>query len=79
MKRATTAKLPRKTAARVADPDYPAWTEEMLGPPALPNRGATTSLKGRFAGRTARPVPVTAMDGAVATEASSTNARRARR
>jgi uncharacterized protein (DUF4415 family) len=31
MKPATTAKLPKKTSAKVADPDNPAWTEDMLG------------------------------------------------
>ena len=31
MKLATTAKLPKKTSAKVNDPDNPAWTEEMLG------------------------------------------------
>ena len=35
MKLATTAKLPKKTSAKVADPDNPAWTEEMLGVPVL--------------------------------------------
>ncbi len=35
MKRATTAKLPKKTSAKVADLDNPAWTEEMLGPPVI--------------------------------------------
>lgn len=35
MKRATTAKLPKKTSARVNDPDNPAWTEDMLGAPVL--------------------------------------------
>ena len=35
MKLATTAKLPRKTAAKVNDPDNPAWTEDMLGVPVL--------------------------------------------
>ncbi len=35
MKPATTAKLPKKTSARVNDPDNPAWTEEMLGAPVL--------------------------------------------
>jgi len=35
MKLATTAKLPRKTSAKVSDPDNPAWTEEMLGAPVL--------------------------------------------
>ena len=32
---ATTAKLPKKTSARVNDPDNPAWTEDMLGAPVL--------------------------------------------
>lgn len=35
MKLATTAKLPKKTLAKVADPDNPAWTEDMLGAPVL--------------------------------------------
>jgi uncharacterized protein (DUF4415 family) len=35
MKLATTAKLPKKTSARVNDPDNPAWTEDMLGAPVL--------------------------------------------
>jgi uncharacterized protein (DUF4415 family) len=35
MKRATTAKLPKKTSAKVNDPDNPAWTEDMLGAPVL--------------------------------------------
>lgn len=35
MKHATTAKLPKKTSAKVADPDNPAWTEDMLGAPVL--------------------------------------------
>lgn len=35
MKPATTAKLPKKTSAKVADPDNPAWTEDMLGTPVL--------------------------------------------
>jgi len=35
MKLATTAKLPKKTSAKVADPDNPAWTESMLGAPVL--------------------------------------------
>jgi uncharacterized protein (DUF4415 family) len=35
MKRATTAKLPKKTSAQVKDPDNPAWTEDMLGAPVL--------------------------------------------
>lgn len=35
MKRATTAKLPKKTSAQVEDPDNPAWTEDMLGAPVL--------------------------------------------
>ena len=32
---ATTAKLPRKTSAKVNDPDNPAWTEDMLGAPVI--------------------------------------------
>ena len=35
MKLATTAKLPKKTSAKVDDPDNPAWTEGMLGVPVL--------------------------------------------
>ena len=35
MKLATTARLPKKTAAKVDDPDNPAWTEDMLGAPVL--------------------------------------------
>ena len=35
MKLTTTAKLPKKTLAKVNDPDNPAWTEEMLGAPVL--------------------------------------------
>ena len=32
---ATTAKLPKKTSAKVADPENPSWTEDMLGAPVL--------------------------------------------
>ena len=35
MKLATTAKLPKKTSAKVLDADNPAWTEDMLGEPVL--------------------------------------------
>ena len=35
MKLATTAKLPKKTSAKVNDPDNPAWAEDMLGAPVL--------------------------------------------
>ena len=35
MKHATTAKLPKKTSAKVNDPDNPAWTEDMLGKPTF--------------------------------------------
>lgn len=35
MKLATTAKLPKKTSAKVNDPDNPAWTEDVLGAPVL--------------------------------------------
>ena len=35
MKLATTAKLPKKTSAKVNDADTPAWTEDMLGAPVL--------------------------------------------
>jgi len=38
MKLATTAKLTKKTSAKVNDPDNPAWTEDMLGAP-VPKRG----------------------------------------
>ena len=35
MKLTTTAKLPKKTSAKVNDPDNPAWTEDMLGAPVI--------------------------------------------
>ena len=35
MKLVTTAKLPKKTSAKVNDPDNPAWTEDMLDAPVL--------------------------------------------
>jgi uncharacterized protein (DUF4415 family) len=35
MKLATTAKLPKKTSAKVLDADNPSWTEDMLGAPVL--------------------------------------------
>ncbi|MGE4241451.1 BrnA antitoxin family protein [Ramlibacter sp.] len=35
MKHAITARLPRKTSAKVSDPDNPPWTEDMLGAPVL--------------------------------------------
>ena len=35
MKHATTAKLSKKISVKVTDPDNPAWTEEMLGPPVI--------------------------------------------
>ena len=35
MKLATTAKLPKKTSAKVLDADNPAWTEDLLGAPVL--------------------------------------------
>ncbi len=35
MKHAITAKLPKKTSAKVADADNPAWTEDMLGTAVL--------------------------------------------
>ena len=35
MKTATTAKLPKKTSAKVDDPDNPACTEDMLGAPVV--------------------------------------------
>ena len=44
MKLATTAKLPKKTSAKVSDPDNPAWTEDMLGAPVLKRgRGPQTT------------------------------------
>ena len=44
MKLAITAKLPKKTSAKVNDPDNPAWTEDMLGAPVLKRgRGAQAS------------------------------------
>jgi uncharacterized protein (DUF4415 family) len=33
MKLATSAQLPKKTSAKVNDPDNPAWTEGVLGAP----------------------------------------------
>jgi uncharacterized protein (DUF4415 family) len=35
MQHAPTAKLPKKTSAKVNDVDNPAWTEDMLGAPIL--------------------------------------------
>jgi len=35
MKLVTTAKLPKKTSAKVNDPDNPAWTEDMLCAPVI--------------------------------------------
>ena len=35
MKPSDTTKLPKKTSAKVNDPDNPAWTEDMLGEPVL--------------------------------------------
>ena len=35
MKLATAAKLPKKTLAKVNDPENPAWTEKMLGAPVF--------------------------------------------
>jgi uncharacterized protein (DUF4415 family) len=35
MKQTNTVKLPKKTSARVDDPDNPAWAENMLGAPVL--------------------------------------------
>ena len=44
MKLATTAKLPKKTSAKVNDPDNPAWTEDMLGAPVIKRgRGPQTA------------------------------------
>jgi len=46
MKLATTAKLPKKTSAKVNDPDNPAWTEDMLGSPVIKrSRSKTPSRK----------------------------------
>jgi uncharacterized protein (DUF4415 family) len=50
MKQTTTAKLPKKTSARVDDPDNPAWTENMLGAPVL--------KRGRGRGPQAAPTKV---------------------
>ena len=55
MKLATTAKLPKKTSAKVNDPDNPAWTEDMLdapvikrgrGPQAAPTKPHTSGRMG---------------------------------
>ena len=35
MKLATTTKLPKKTSAKVNDPDNPVWIEDMQGAPVL--------------------------------------------
>jgi uncharacterized protein (DUF4415 family) len=35
MKPTITVKLPKKTSAKVNDPDNPAWTEDMLGAPVV--------------------------------------------
>ena len=44
MKLVTIAKLPKKTLAKVNDPDNPAWTEDMLGAPVLKRgRGPQTA------------------------------------
>jgi uncharacterized protein (DUF4415 family) len=44
MNRTTTAKLPKKTSAKVNDADNPAWTEDMLGAPVLKRgRGPQTA------------------------------------
>ncbi len=44
MKLATTAKLPKKTSAKVNDPDNPAWNEDMLGAPVIKRgRGPQTA------------------------------------
>ena len=44
MKLATNAQLPRKTSAKVNDPDNPAWTEDMLGAPVIKRgRGPQTA------------------------------------
>ena len=44
MKLATTAKLPKKTSAKVNDLDNPAWTEDMLGAPVFKRvRGPQTT------------------------------------
>ena len=53
MKLATTAKLPKKTSAKVNDPDNPAWTEDMLGAPVIKRgRGAQAApTKSHASGR----------------------------
>ena len=38
MKLTTTAKLPKKTSAKVNDPDNPPWTDDMLGAHVLNRR-----------------------------------------
>jgi len=35
MKRAITLKSPKTTSTKAIDPDNPAWSEEMLGPPLV--------------------------------------------
>jgi hypothetical protein len=35
MKPTTTAKLPKKTLAKINDPNNPAWTKDMLGAPVV--------------------------------------------
>ena len=48
MKLVTTAKLPKKTWAKVNDPDNPAWTEDMLGAPVL-KRGRGPQARAQLA------------------------------
>ena len=51
MKFDTTAKLPKKTSAKVNDPDNPAWTEDMLAEPILKRgRGPSAILSMTLAG-----------------------------
>ena len=44
----------------------------------VPHRNEASSLKGRFAGRVARPVSIAAMDQAIAAEATLRNTPRKR-
>ena len=61
MKLATTAKLPKKTSAKVNDPGNPAWTEDMLGAPVLKRgrgpqmtpKNVLTSVRLKNSGQTA--------------------------
>ncbi len=55
MKLATTAKLPGRTSAKVADPANPAWTEDMLGEPVLKRgRGPQAFFKSQGSGYQSR-------------------------